>query len=146
MHGTGSSYPWFIFNLNTKYCYSQITCYGTYIRCTLKHLHVNPAPYFPLPHPLFYSTNPFYITTFYLLWKPAFLARGANTHPLLSLVCFQLFTPYCFTHPETAHRSSYSIYIDDINNSAVPSDTLSQAPKARSCPAYFQNRVLFSTK
>jgi hypothetical protein len=48
------------------------------------------------------SHSPLYlpIPLFYLLGEPASLARGANTHPLLSLVCYQLFSPCCFTHPK----------------------------------------------
>ncbi len=62
----------------------------------------------------------FLITPFYLLGEPAFLARGANTHPLVSLVCYQLLTLCYFTHPNTPHRSGYKIYIDDIINISRP--------------------------
>ncbi len=31
MHVSGSSYTWFIFNLNTKQCYSQIKCDDTHM-------------------------------------------------------------------------------------------------------------------
>ncbi len=60
------------------------------------------------------------ITPFYLLGEPAFLACGANSHPLLSLVCYQLLTFCYFTHPDTPHTSGYNIYIDDINNISRP--------------------------
>jgi hypothetical protein len=78
-------------------------------------LYVNPTPCSIVPSPLVFVT-PSYATTFYLLGEPAFLACSVNTHPLLSLVCYQLFTLCCFTHPKAPHRSSYNIYIDDINN------------------------------
>jgi hypothetical protein len=76
-------------------------------------LHINPAPCFLLPTPFTYY--PFLLT-----WRTSFLARGANTHPLSCLVCYQLLTLCCFTQPDTPHRSSYSIYIDDINNISHP--------------------------
>jgi hypothetical protein len=79
-----------------------------------------------------YLSIPFTLPTFYLLGEPAFLARGANAYPLLSLVCYQLFTLCCFTHPETSHRSSYSIYIDDINNISCPTDTVIKWGRATS--------------
>ncbi len=73
------------------------------------------------PWPLLLITCSLYLTPlFYLLGEPAFLARSLNTHLLLSLVCYQLFTLCCFTHPDTPRRSSYSIYIDDINNISRP--------------------------
>jgi hypothetical protein len=55
------------------------------------------------------------LPSFYLLGEPAF-SRGANTHPLLSLVCYQVLTLCYFSHPNTPHRSGNNIYIDDINN------------------------------
>jgi hypothetical protein len=41
-----------------------------------------------------HSPTPFTLAnpSLYLLGEAAFLARGANTHPLLSLVCYQLFS------------------------------------------------------
>jgi hypothetical protein len=45
--------------------------------------------------PFLYNSTP----SFYLLGDPVSFARGANTHPLLSLLCYQLFSPCCFTHP-----------------------------------------------
>jgi hypothetical protein len=64
--------------------------------------------------------NPLYVTHFLLTWKTSFLHRGANTHPLLFLVCYQLFNLRHFSHPNRPHRSSYNIYIDDINNISHP--------------------------
>jgi hypothetical protein len=60
------------------------------------------------------------IPPFLLTWRTSFLARGANTHPLLSLVCYQLLTLSCITHPDTPYQSGYNIYIDDINNISRP--------------------------
>jgi hypothetical protein len=48
-------------------------------------------------------TNP----SIYLLGDPSSFARGANTHTLLSLVSYQLFSPCYFTHPKAPHKSSY---------------------------------------
>ncbi len=60
----------------------------------------------------------------YLLGEPASLARGVNTHPLLFLVSYQLFSPCCITHPKAPHRSSY-IFTKTTSISAVSSDTIS---------------------
>jgi hypothetical protein len=56
---------------------------------------INPPPCFPslLYLAPFIWSNP----SFYLLGDPASFARDAN--PLLSLVCYQLFSPCCFPHP-----------------------------------------------
>ncbi len=59
----------------------------------------------------------------YLLGDSASFAHGVNTHPLLSLVCYQLSSPCCFTHPKTPHRSSYIFTQMTSTTSAVPSDT-----------------------
>jgi hypothetical protein len=116
MHVTGSSYAWLIFNLNTKSRYSQIIYGSVY---TWDMARVNPAPCFLLPalftcHPLFL------LPAFLLTWRTSFLSRGANTHPLLSLVCYQLPTLCYFSHHHTPHRSSYNIYIVNINNISRP--------------------------
>ncbi len=111
MYVTGTSYAWFIFNLNTKSCYSKIIYYSVY---TWDMAHVNP------PSPCFLLPTLFSCHLFFLTWRTSFLARGANTHPLLSLVCYQLLTLCYSTHPDTPHRSSYNIYIDDINNISRP--------------------------
>jgi hypothetical protein len=85
-----------------------------YTGCTLGvQLLCQPLPLLPITPFPFALANP----SFYLLGEPASLACGANTHPLLSLVWYQLFSPCCFTHPKAPHRSSYiRIYIDNINN------------------------------
>jgi hypothetical protein len=71
--------------------------------------------------PLLFTCHPsFLLPTFLHTWRTSFLARGANTHPPLSLVCYQLPTLCYFSHPNTPHRSSYNIYIDDINNISRP--------------------------
>jgi hypothetical protein len=64
------------------------------------------------------------ISPFYLLGDPSSFARGANIHPLSSLVSYQLYSPCWLTHPEGTPQIKLHIYIDDINTSAVPSDTL----------------------
>ncbi len=48
--------------------------------------------------------------SFYLLGEPASFAHDANTHPLLSLVCYQLFSPCCYTHPR--HPTDQVTYLD----------------------------------
>jgi hypothetical protein len=52
---------------------------------------------------MFFSVNPplaSIFASFGLLGDPASFARGSNTHPLLSLVSYQLFSPCYFTHPK----------------------------------------------
>ncbi len=73
------------------------------------------------PHCLvFFICHPsFLLPAFLLTWRTSFLACGANTHPLLSLVC-QLLTFCCSSHPNFPHGSSYNIYVDDINNICRP--------------------------
>jgi hypothetical protein len=73
------------------------------------HLHVD------LVGPLQYSNNPVY-----LLGDPSSFARGANTHPLLSLAGYQLFSPCCLAHPKGTPQIKSHIYIDDINNISCP--------------------------
>jgi hypothetical protein len=85
-HVIDSPCTWFIYNLNTKHCYSQITYERQYVHMHIRivmFLLVNP----PLV-PLFASFNPSCITRppVYLLGDPSSFARGANTHPLLFLV------------------------------------------------------------
>jgi hypothetical protein len=85
MHVIDSSGTWFIFNLNTMHCYSQITCERQYVHmhiCIVTFLFVNPSL-----SPLLASSNPSYTICplVYLLGDPSSFASGANTHPLLSL-------------------------------------------------------------
>ncbi len=107
-HVSGSSYTWFIFNLNTKQCYSQITYNDTH-----SHRYICTHDDSLSIHPFLLSLTSTFLflygptSPFYLLGDPASFARDANTHPLLSLVCCQLFSPCCFTHPKAPHRSSY---------------------------------------
>ncbi len=51
----------------------------------------------------------------YLLGDPSSFARGANIHPLLSLVSYQLSSPCCLTYPEGTPQIKLHIYIDNIN-------------------------------
>ncbi len=65
---------------------------------------------------------------FYLLGDPSFGDRGANIHPLSSLVSNQLFTPCFLTLPGDTQRFMLHVYIDDITTSATLSDTVPKAP------------------
>ncbi len=56
--------------------------------CMVTFIFCQPIP---LLHSIFLS---------YLLRDPSSFARGANIHPLPSLVSYQLFSPFCLTHPE----------------------------------------------
>ncbi len=125
---SGSSYTWFIFNLNTNQCYSQIIHNDTHMH---RYMYITtiilyqPTPLLPfLARPWlapFVWLNP----SFYLLGDPASFACGGNTHPLLSLVCYQLFSLCCCTHPK-APQSSYIFTKTTSTTSAVPSDTVNQ--------------------
>jgi hypothetical protein len=101
-----SSCTWFIFNLNTKHCFMQITYNDISLN---RYMYTFDDSL--LTRPLLLSLTsacPFLhnSTPLYLLGDPASSARGAYTHPLLSLVCYQLLSPCCFTHPKAPHRSS----------------------------------------
>jgi hypothetical protein len=95
MHITGRSYAWFIFNLNTKSCYSQIIYYSV---CTQDMARVNPAPC--LYCPLFLLATPYFCYPLFTylenqlscLWceYPSTLVPGLlrTAHPLLLLPPF----------------------------------------------------------
>jgi hypothetical protein len=91
-----------------------------------KHFH-NTAPLadppfcFPLCPFLTLSMNQ--SPLFYLLGDPSFGDRGANIHPLTSLVNDQLFTPCFLTLPGDTPRFMLHVYIDDITTSTTLSDT-----------------------
>jgi hypothetical protein len=70
---------------------------------------------------------------YYLLGDPSFGDRGANIHPLSSLVSDQLFTPCFLTLPNPSRRHPrfmLHVYRDDIRTSATLSDTISAAEPA----------------
>ncbi len=72
---------------------------------------IYPIPLCTINHPL------------YLLGDPSSYARGANIHPISSLVSYRLFSPCCLTRFEDTPQIKLHIYIDDITTSAAPSDT-----------------------
>ncbi len=100
------SHTWFIFNLNTK-----ISSFTDHI---LQYLHViNACPTRPL----------LLLPCVYLLGEPAFLlSRGgefpSTLVPGLLTTAPPLAGPFTPSHP--THRSSYNVYIDDINNTSRP--------------------------
>jgi hypothetical protein len=64
---------------------------------------------------------------FYLLANPFFVDRGANVHPLSSLVSDQLLTPCSLTlpHPSRQHpKFMLHVYRDNITTSVTLSDTI----------------------
>ncbi len=95
---------------------------------------INPAPCSSLPA-LFTCHPSFLLPAFLLTWRTSFLSRGANAHPLLSLVCYQLPNLCYFSHPNTPHRSIYNIYIDDINNTSHP--RLTHYPVVSITPSFY---------
>jgi hypothetical protein len=107
MHAIDSSCTWFIYNLNTKHCYSQVTYKWHYVHMRIRIVALfNSACTISPP--------------VYLLGDPSSFARGANTHPLSSLVSYQLFSPCCLTHPGSTPQIKLHIYIDNINNISCP--------------------------
>jgi hypothetical protein len=92
----------------------------------------------------FFSVNPslvshllYPIPPFYLLGDPSSFARGANIHPLTSLVSYQLSSPCCLTHPEGSPQIKLHIYIEDINNISRPVRQVFFKP----VPVWMSNRV-----
>ncbi len=70
-----------------------------------------------------------YVSTplFYLLGDPSFGDRGANVHPLSSLVSDQLLTPCFLTLPNPSRQYPWfmlNVYRDDITTSATLSETV----------------------
>ncbi len=114
MHVTGSSYAWFIFNLNIKHCYARIVYYSVY--------KWNMVPHQPCP--LLLTTHSLYLTPlFYLLGDPAFLLVvwiPIHFCPWFAINCSHFAASPTPTHPDTPHGSSYSTYIDDINSISRP--------------------------
>jgi hypothetical protein len=109
-----------IYNLNTKHCYSQITYEQHYVHM---QIHVVTFPFGqPISCPPFASFSSPYTACppVYLLGDSSSFARGANTHPLLSLVGFQLFSPCGLTHPKGTPQIKLHIYIDHINQIGRP--------------------------
>jgi hypothetical protein len=106
--------------LKPKYKISLFTEH-TYITAFTHGIQLMLTPPLAPYYPLFLLATPYLCYPLFLLtWRTSYLAHGANTHPLLSLVCYQLLTLCYFSHPNTPHRSSYNIYIDDINNISRP--------------------------
>jgi hypothetical protein len=110
------SYTWFIYNLNTMFIRCKYTCLQyTY---TYKHFHESCSftdPPFASP---FVHFQPFVQVShpFYLHGDPSFYDRGANIHPLSSLVSDQLFTLCFLTPPRDTPRFMLHVNRDDISN------------------------------
>jgi hypothetical protein len=87
------------------------------------HIYTHIVMFLCVNRPLasiFASLSPPCITCsyIYLLGDPFSFACGANTHPLLSLVSHQMFSPCYFTHPKGTPQIKLHIY--DINNISCP--------------------------
>ncbi len=80
----------------------------------------------PLPPPSLLYLAPHMIQHFFVLtWRSSFFCSWCEyPSTLLSLVCYQLSTPCCFTHPKAPHRSCYIFTQTTSTTSAVPSDTV----------------------
>ncbi len=97
------------------------------------HMHNTFSVSFPqlgsFSFPFWFTLFPlcmYHFPLFYLLGDLFFGDRGANIHPLSSLVSDQLFTPCFLTLPNPSRRHPWfmlHVYIDDITTSATLSDT-----------------------
>jgi hypothetical protein len=85
--------------------------------CTHTHTFSDVSSCWPTPCPplCFIQSLLYNPPSCLLTWRSLFFALGANTHPLLSLVGYQLFSPCCLTHPKGTPHIMLHIYIDDIN-------------------------------
>ncbi len=110
-------------HIHLQWCFSWLTCPCFY-------LWFIPFPFARISRSL------------YLLGDPSSCARGANIHPLLSLVSYQLFPPCYLTRPKVTPQIKLHIYIDVITTSAAPSDTI---PTPRYCgrDTHITDRRLF---
>jgi hypothetical protein len=100
-----------------------------YVQCTCRYKH--PHNTLPLKNPsfcpflcLFPTLLWIQLPFFYLLRDPSFGDRGANIHPLLSLVGDQMPTPCFLTLTEDTPWLTLHVYIDAITTSATLSDTV----------------------
>jgi hypothetical protein len=98
---------------------NNIYMYRTFMNTALL---TNPPPFcFPLC--LFLTPRMSKPPLFYLLGVLSLSDRGANIHPLSSLVSDQLFTPCFLTLRGDTPRFMLHVYIDDITTAATLSDT-----------------------
>ncbi len=128
MHESRFSHTLFLYNLNTNQCYLQITRTGWYTCIYIYSVIPQSRPFgFPcwfIPFPSYMYQPPH---LFYLLGDPSFGDRGANIHPLSSLVSDQLPTPCFLTLPNPPRRHPWfmlHVYIDDITTSETLSNTV----------------------
>ncbi len=88
----------------------NMNAYNIYNGVFLVNLPLLPSLAFPFP---FAWVN----RPLYLLGDPSSYDRGANIHPLSSLVNYQLSFPCCLNHPEDTPWIKLHVYIDDITTS-----------------------------
>ncbi len=104
MHVARASFAWYIFNLNTGSYYLKIRHYSIY---TPDNASFNP-------------TSCSLLSPIYLLGELASLLvvrMPIDSCPWSANNCPTLCR---FSYPFSPHRSSYNIYIDDINNTSCP--------------------------
>ncbi len=115
MYVSGSSYTRFIFNLNTKQFYSQITHNDSFMH---RYMYITTmVPYQPTPLlPILASACPFSMIQplFLLTWRSCFFCSWCEYPSSLVPGLLSTVLPLLL---HKRYRSSYiSIYIDDINN------------------------------
>ncbi len=121
MHVFGSSYTWFIFNLNTKQCYSQTT-----YNDTLSHRYICTRDDSLSIHPLLFSltsTFPFLqgpTSPFYLLGRFCFFCSWCEYPSTLVPGLLSTVLPLLLRPPQGTPQIKLHIYIDDINNISRP--------------------------
>jgi hypothetical protein len=143
MHVSCLSHTWFIYNLNTMFIRCGHTCAIIHICTALSWIPLfwpTPPPCFLLcPSSTLCLSEP---PLFYLLRDPSFGDRGANVHPLSSLVSDQLLAPCSLTlpHPSRQHpQFMLHVYRDNITTSVTLSDTVTSY-----CNGFQVNRYMSS--
>ncbi len=134
-------HDWFIFNLNTKSRYSQIKYASIFIQDIA---HVNPAPCSSLSA-LFYLPPLIYVTHFFIYLENQLSCSWHEYPSTLDPGLLTLFTLCHFSHPNTPQRSSYNIYIDNINNISRP-DWYNPCIRSRGCLMCWCRLLLVCTR
>jgi hypothetical protein len=102
-HVSGSSYAWFIFNLNTKQCYSQIT-HNTHICTDIQHTTI-------LICPLLYD-----LTLLFTYLENQLLCSWCEYPSTLVPGSLSTVLPLLLHPPQGTPQIKLHIYIDDISN------------------------------
>ncbi len=120
MHVSVSSYTSFIFNLNTKQCYPQITHNDKHLHRYM-YTHDDSSSTHPLL-PGFTSVCPFsYIQPFFLLtWRSCFFCSWCEYPSTLVPGLLSTVLPLLLHPSQGTLQIKLHIYIDHINNISCP--------------------------